>query len=115
MKRPSDTPARIWQAVRRIEARGDRPTMPAVVEELREMYGDGASYRDVSPVVAAWRAEQITRGERRIAAAVDALVELAAGHPLELEEVGRRFRERTKGDRLSVKITRRRSTSRKTG
>lgn len=114
MKRPTDTPARIWSAIRRIEARGERPTMHGTVAELRELYGAGASFRDVAPIVAEWRAEQIAKGEQRVAQAVAALVELAKGHPLELEEVTRRFRQITDGDRLLLQIQRRRKP-RKTG
>lgn len=106
MKRPTDTVARIWQAVRRIEARGERPTIPSVRDELLELYGAGGSCRDVSPVVAAWRAEQVAKAEQRIAAAVAALVEL--DHPLELEEVSRRFKLATRGDVLRISVQRRR-------
>jgi hypothetical protein len=103
MKRPSDTVARIWQAVRRIEARGERPTIHGVRGELLELYGAGGSLRDISPVVAAWREEQVAKAERRIAAAVVAMVDL--GPPLELEEVARRFKLAT-GDTLRLGIVR---------
>jgi hypothetical protein len=54
-------------------------------------------------VVAAWREEQVQKAERRIAAAVAAMVEL--GPPLELEEVARRFKVAT-GDTLRLGIVR---------
>jgi hypothetical protein len=93
MKRPSDITARIWSAVRRIEARGERPTNHGVRAELQKLYGAGGSFREISPVVEAWRAEIVAKAEKRIAVAVEAL--LALEHDLEREEVGRRYRERT--------------------
>lgn len=101
MKRPSDTHARVWQAVRRIEARGERPTNHGVRAELQELYGAGGSFRDVSPVVEAWRLEQVTKAERRIDAAVAALAKLEQS--VEVEEVVRRFRAKYGGAmRLSI-------------
>lgn len=101
MKRPTDTTARVWQAVRRIEARGERPTNDSVRAELQKLYGAGGSYRDVSPVVEAWRREIVTKADRRIDAAVVALSKLEQA--VELEEVARRFRERFGGSiRLSI-------------
>ena len=104
MKRPSDTPARIWQAIRRIEARGERPTIQNTIDELLELYGTGGSMRDVSPIVAAWREEQVAKAERAIAHAVAAIAQLRA--PIELEEVARRFKAAT-GDTLTLRVSRR--------
>ena len=104
MKRPSDTPARIWQAIRRIEARGERPTIQNTIDELLELYGTGGSMRDVSPIVAAWREEQVQKSERQIAHAVAAIIQLRA--PIEFEEVARRFKVAT-GDTLTIRICRR--------
>jgi hypothetical protein len=101
MKRPTDITARVWLAVRRIEARGERPTNHGVRAELLELYGAGGSFREVSPVVEAWRVEQVTKAERRIDAAVAALAKLE--QPVEVEEVARRFRAKHGGEiRLSI-------------
>ena len=100
MKRPSDTTARVWQAVRRLEARGERPTNDSVRAELQELYGAGGSYRDVSPVVEAWRREVVAKAEKRIEAAVAALAKLE--HGVEVEEVARRFRAKYGG---TVRLT----------
>ncbi len=96
MKRATDATARIWAAVRRIEARGERPTNHSVRAELHTLYGAGGSFREVSPVVEAWRREVVTKADRRIDAAVLALSKLE--HDVEREEVCRRFRERFGGN-----------------
>ena len=93
MKRPTDITARIWQAVRRLEGRGERPTNHAVRDELEKLYGAGGSFREIAPVVEAWRLETITKAERRIEAVVAAVSKLE--HDVEREEVCKRFRERT--------------------
>jgi hypothetical protein len=93
MRRPSDIAARIWSAVRRIEARGERPTNHGVRAELQKLYGAGGSFREISPIVEQWRSEIVAKGERRISAAVAALVKLE--HDLEREEVARRYRDST--------------------
>lgn len=101
MKRATDTTARVWQAVRRLEARGERPTNHSVRAELQELYGAGGSFREVSPVVEAWRREIVTKADRRIEAAVAALAKLE--HDVERDEVCRRFRERFGGTiRLTI-------------
>lgn len=101
MKRPTDTTARVWQAVRRIEARGERPTNHSVRAELQKLYGAGGSFREVSPVVEAWRREIVTKADRRIDAVVVALSKLE--HDVEREEVCRRYRERFGGAiRISI-------------
>jgi hypothetical protein len=102
MKRPTDTTARIWQAVRRIEARGDRPTNHSVRDELEELHGAGGSFREISPILAAWREEIVLKAARRIDQAVDAISRLE--HDVEREEVCRRFRQKTGDDiRLTVR------------
>jgi hypothetical protein len=102
MKRATDTTARIWQAIRRIEGRGERPTNHSVRAELQKLHGAGGSFREVSPVVAAWREEVILKAGRRIDAAVAALAALA--HDVEREEVMRRYRQST-GDHLRLAVT----------
>lgn len=93
MKKPSDIDARIWSAVRRIEARGERPTNHGVRAELQQLYGAGGSFREISPIVEQWRSEIVAKAERRIATAAAALIKLE--HDLEREEVVRRYREAT--------------------
>lgn len=108
MKRATDTTARVWQAVRRVEARGERPTNDSVRAELQQLYGVGGSYRDVSPVVEAWRSEVVTKADRRIEAAVAALAKLE--HDVEREEVCRRFRAKY-GGRIRLTIQRDKKTA----
>lgn len=101
MKRPTDTTARIWQAIRRIEARGDRPTNHTVRDELAQLHGAGGSFREISPVLADWRAEIVAKSSRRIDAAVEAIARLE--HDVEREEVCRRFRQKT-GHRIRITV-----------
>ena len=102
MKRATDTTARIWQAVRRVEARGERPTNHNVLHELADLHGAGGSFREISPVIAAWRDEVVAKATRRIDQAVEAIARL--GHDVEREEVCRRFRAKTGQQvRLTVK------------
>jgi hypothetical protein len=93
MREPSETAARIWAALRRIEARGGAINRTTVHAELVQLHGTGGSFREITPVVGAWKREQLAKGETRIVAAVAAMAALATD--LERSEVSRRLRRVT--------------------
>jgi hypothetical protein len=105
MKKPSDTATRVWSAIRRIEARAERPTLHAVRDELMKLYGAGGSFREISPVLQAWREEVIEKASARINSAVVALARLRTD--VEREEVVRRYRAKT-GDDIRLTVTEKR-------
>lgn len=105
MKKSSDTATRVWSAIRRIEARAERPTLHAVRGELIKIYGAGGSFREISPVLQAWREEVIEKAGSRINSAVAALARLR--NDVEREEVVRRYRVKT-GDDVRLTVTEKR-------
>jgi hypothetical protein len=89
----------IRAAIVSVAARGIDPSYIRVKGELLRARGVGAARRDVLPVLAAWRAEQLAARSGPIEAAAAAIAGLTTD--LERDAVRRRVRELSGG---SVKI-----------
>lgn len=83
------------EACRRLHARGDSVTTRAVLAEVAKTRGVNVSFRDATPAVQQWKAEQMARVSGRVETAVDAL--LALETDLERDMVRRAIRGRTGG------------------
>jgi hypothetical protein len=89
-------------ACRKLHAAGLPVTTRSVLAEVFKARGLKVSFREATPAVQAWRAEQMARVSGRVDAAVDAL--LALGSDLERDMVRNAVRQRTGGG-IRVRFT----------
>ena len=99
----------IRAAIMAVAARGLDPSYMRVRGELLRARGVGAARRDVRPVLAVWRAEQLAARSGPIEAAATAVAALTTD--LERDAVRRRVRELT-GGRCRIRFI---ATARDTG
>jgi hypothetical protein len=90
------------EACRRLHAAGQPVTTRAVLAEVAKTRGVNVSFRDATPAVQAWKAEQMARVSGRVDAAVDALLVLESD--LERNMVRRAIQQRTGGG-IRVRFT----------
>lgn len=83
------------EACRRLHEAGQTVTTRKVLAEIARARGVNVSFRDVTPAVQVWKAEQMARVSGRVDAAVDAL--LALETDLERDMVRRAVQQRTAG------------------
>lgn len=82
-------------ACRKLHKNGQAVTTRAVLAEIAKTRGVNVSFRDATPAVQQWRAEQMARVSGRVDAAVDAL--LALETDLERDAVKHAVQLRTGG------------------
>lgn len=99
----------IRAAIVAVAARGQDPTFTRVAGELLRARGVAASRRDVLPVLAAWREEQLAARSGLISSIAAAIAGLTTD--LERDAVRRQVRELT-GGKLRIRFT---SAARTTG
>lgn len=82
-------------ACRRLHEAGQPVSTRRVMAEIARVRGVNVSFRDATPAVQVWKAEQMARVSGRVEAAVDAL--LALETDLERDMVRRAVQQRTAG------------------
>ena len=90
------------EACNRLHAAGLPVSTRAVLAEVAKTRGCNISFRDATPAVAMWKAEQMARVSGRVDAAVDALLSLETD--LERDAVRRGVHQRTGGG-IRVRFT----------
>lgn len=102
------------EAIRRLMARGQEPTVRAVVGELKRWRLVGMSLRDANAVVRAWRLQHLAENSGLIDAAEAALLSLHTN--VLRDELVRRVAEATEGEvTLSFNVRSRIKRPAKTG